>query len=124
MNNHPRDALIILVGVGLLILILNTIGKKYDKRLKANHSIVCGNILGMRGGKGVNVIYEFYYKGTRLVKNVSSPKSTLENYQKGKKNILIIFEKDDPTNCVILSKADDYIDYNVKVEDTVGIACN
>ena len=117
--------MLFIIGLITIILILKfTVGNNFDKRLAANHMVACGNIIEMRGGKGVNVIYAFVCNNKKIVVNVSSPKKTLQDYKNGKTKILIVFEKDNPRNNSILSKDEDFTKYQITSQDTLNVSCN
>ena len=78
----------------------------------------------MRAGKGINVIYEFIYKGKRYEYNTSSPKATYENYKKGNLNIFIVMEKGNPNLLEILTEPEQFEELKISKQDTSNIRCD
>ena len=107
-----------------ILLIAGYIGNiNLTNRIRKSHVIVCGTVLEMRAGKGVNAIFSYVFNGKRYEFNESSPKKTYENYKKGDNSLLIAIDKDNPKYHVILSKDEDYEWYFIKPEDTVNVRC-
>ncbi|MFP5041358.1 hypothetical protein [Parasediminibacterium sp. JCM 36343] len=121
--NSMRYQIILLAVVIVIILLFNIRANKFSIQLRNNHIILCGKILEMRAGKGINAIYSFYYQGKKYEFNESSPETTYNNYKKGNNTLLIVVEKENPNNHKILSDDDDYLRYFVKPQDTVNIRC-
>ena len=114
--------------LGLAILIIGVLAynlwaSKFSDKLRTNHILVCGNIIGMYTGKGSNVVYEFFLDSNRYEFNKSCPNKTYDNYKMGIKRILLVVEKEHPDNNVILDKSEDYQKFDIKDEDTLNLKC-
>jgi hypothetical protein len=105
----------------LTILYINTARK--DSLIQKSHFVVCAEITDMRFGKGTNIIYQFKYSNKVYHHNQSASEQIIRNYKKGKKGILVVFQKENPNNARILYDENTFIKFNIHEADTVGINC-
>src|SRR5450631_2979173 len=120
--DNQRNRIFFLIGLVAIAIFYNTVIRgHYTRKIIANHGVVCGDITDMRSGKGTNVLYEFSYNGKKYNENVSCPAMTLAAFKEGKRRLLVVFEKDDPTNNRILADVDDFARYMITESDTLNV---
>jgi len=95
-----------------------------NEKIRNNHIVTCGKVLDLRYGKGLNVVYEFYYNNKRYEFNEACPPKISENFKNGISKILIAFENLNPNNNVILSEDDDFYKFAINEKDTLNNRCN
>lgn len=115
--------LIFLAAIAFILVENILIAPRYERAIKQHRGIACAVITGTRGGKGVNLLYEFEYKGKKYTGNKSSPKSTWERYQHGAMTVLVVFDTTDPNNNRFLADEDDFRIFAIGNSDTTGIRC-
>ncbi|MBC7650764.1 MAG: hypothetical protein H7101_03345 [Deinococcales bacterium] len=108
----------------LAILVSYLLSHGRTERMRNNHIVLCGKVLEMHAGKGVNVIYEFIYQGKRYEFNNSSPKLTYKNYKNGNFKVLIVIEKGNPHLCEILTEKEQFEELKITQQDTSNLSCN
>ena len=108
----------------ILVTILFIYKFKRDKRIKNDHIVTCGTIDSIKRGKGGwHINYEFSCQGEIIKSNGSCMPNTKEKFDVGDNNILVVVDKKDCYNCEILETNDDFREFNIITEDTLGVKC-
>ncbi len=123
MENKTRSSFFILVTILTIFLFFYFRGNGLNDKIRKNHLVVCGTILDLRYGKGLNVVYQFYYNNKRYEFNETCPPKTSENFKNGVSKILIALENMNPNNNVILSDEDEFKKFEIIEKDTLNIRC-
>jgi len=111
-----------------LILILTYQYIQYNKTsisIKKTHKVVCGKIIKtLYGRSGSQILLQFSYQDKVNDANISNRDSIAENYNKGIKNILIVFNYNNVKQMDVLVNDEDFVRYNINSEDTMNLICN
>ena len=120
----------------ILIFVLFLFVGEYKTRIirekiskNKNHIIMCVKIINSYVRKGVYCIeFQFIYNGktygTGFLNEIDiSSKNYYNKYQYGMTNIMIIFNKDDPSSFQLIEDYSDFKKYNITINDTLGINC-
>jgi hypothetical protein len=123
MENRTRNSLFILIAIITGFLFFYYRGNVLNEKIRKNHIVVCGTVLNLRYGKGLNVVYQFYYNNKRFEFNETCPPKISEDFKNSVSKILIVLENKNPNNNVILSDEDDYKKFEIIDKDTLKIRC-
>lgn len=122
MSANSKIILLIFFIVIVLFFLLRR--NKLDNDISNNHDVTCGNIIEMRAGKGINVIYSFEYKNKIDTFNESCPQETFEKYKKHSiYKLIVVIEKNNMKNHRIIATDEDFVKFNLKTEDTLRLNC-
>jgi len=92
--------------------------------LKKKHTVYCGTIQSIGRARGGLIIkYEFYINKKLLEFNSTCTKYTQNRFQNGNTSILIVIERNNPSNNRLLQSSDDFEEFNIIPSDTLGIRC-
>ena len=112
----------------LLIFLLASIfffnGYRQDKKIKNNHTIVCGTIISNYYSKGNYIKIEFLFENKKIETSASCSIATKNNFEHGINKILLAIEKKRPENNNILENPKDFTNFLITKEDTLGLLCN
>lgn len=127
MRRTARNPIIVSLTVIVFILLAVTLytDKKKNQRIANDHIVVCGTITDMNNTKsGWIASYEFVYNDKKSFKHSGVFPAIRDSFLVGKSQIRVVLEKNNPNNCELLMKRDDYEKYNITAADTAGLDCN
>lgn len=112
-------------AVVAIILILTLIYTNRDnKRIKANHEVICATILSINfSNQNWHIEFEYNYKGKTIETNNFTNMNVKTRFNLGVNHIWIVVEKNKPYNYKLLQSKEDFVDMNITSEDTVGKSC-
>ncbi len=95
-----------------------------DKRIKNNHIVVCGTILSSSYSKGNYITVEYFFNDKVFKKLSDCTVTTKNDFEQGRKRLLIALENNFPDNYKILENAIDLENFSISNIDTLGVLCN
>ena len=119
---YPWFIALFVISLILYALVSGTITKE---KIRKNHTIACGKILSIREGAKGKIFIEYEYKCNEKYRRISTEckNITSENYKNGLDYIFVAVEKNNCKLHILLEEESDFLQLDVKPEDTLGISC-
>lgn len=111
---------VFLVFMGFLYTYYNT-----HRIKKGSHEVLCVEIINQRmfrGGIFIRVKFSYQNKSYESERSITT--ESYNQYENGKRNILIVFPKGEPEIHYILESKKDFEKFGIIPQDTVSITCS
>lgn len=126
MNNQKIFPWVLFIIIVIVSIIGITNHNKAKKQLKEEHVVACATIISIkpnRSGGGL-LTYELEYNGVLYKKRVACLYKTKIKFSMGMNRILVLIQKENPSNSDLLEVESDFIEFNIRTKDTMGLNCS